>query len=159
MGSARDKDVPGAGATLSDHTTGETPGPHDPPAPRLGAHRSVLIVDDERTIRELLIAVFADLPGWAATAVPDGTEALATLATLRPDLLVLDVNLPGLTGLEVYQRLRAQEALTAVPVIFMTASLQRAPADLVGPYRWVNKPFSLEEMHTAAATLLGLDES
>jgi len=116
---------------------------------------AILVVDDDATIRMLLTDAFDDRGGWSVTAVADGPAALAALDTLRPALIVLDVGLPGLDGIEVYRLLRRREGLGAVPVLFVTAA-NRARADgLEGPFRWLSKPFRLADLDAAVDTLLG----
>lgn len=83
--------------------------------------RVVLVVEDDRPIGELLAAIINDLDGYIAIHVTRPTEALMTLENVRPDLLVLDVGLPGMSGIELYDRIREHEDLRKIPVIFETA--------------------------------------
>src|SRR5436305_5356474 len=69
-----------------------------------GARASILVVDDEPTIAEV-VSRYLERAGYATRIAPDGFQALATAAQCRPDLVVLDLMLPGLDGLEVMQRL------------------------------------------------------
>lgn len=114
----------------------------------LDRKRVVVVVEDDRPIGELLAAIINDQEGYIAIHVTRPTEALAALEKIEPDLLVLDVGLPGMSGLELYDRLRADERLRKVPVIFETAvsyqyrrEFQRRGIDSV-----IEKPFSLNEV-------------
>ena len=111
-----------------------------PPEARL------LVVDDEPNIVELLSASLR-FAGFEVHTASNGTEALARAAAVDPDLVVLDVMMPGLDGFEVMRRMR-QEGLNA-PTLFLTA--RDAVADRItgltlGADDYVTKPFSLEEV-------------
>ena len=106
----------------------------------------VLVVDDEAYITDL-IATGLRFVGFEVETAADGREALAKLAATRPDLVVLDIAMPGLTGLEVVERMRRDGVAT--PVVFLTA--RDAPADRVrglhlGADDYITKPFSLDEL-------------
>ncbi|MDP3713218.1 MAG: response regulator [Mycobacteriales bacterium] len=80
----------------------------------LSGRRTVLVVDDEESVRELL-AVVLTLEGHQVVQAADGPTALALAATVRPDLVVLDVMMPGMDGWEVAARLAAHPATAGVP--------------------------------------------
>jgi two-component system OmpR family response regulator len=106
----------------------------------------VLVVDDEDYITDL-IAVGLRFVGFEVDTAADGREALAKVLSTRPDLIVLDVAMPGMDGFEVLQRLRRDGLDT--PVVFLTA--RDAPADRVkglhlGGDDYITKPFSLDEL-------------
>ena len=118
-----------------------------------GSPIRVLVVDDEQSLTDLLRMALR-YEGWDVRTAADGHAALATIREFRPDALVLDVMMPGLDGLEVLHRLRAQNDDT--PVLFLTAkdSLDDRLAGLTaGGDDYVTKPFSLEEV---VARLRGL---
>ena len=104
---------------------------------------TVLIVDDEAAIRDLVEDTLA-LAGHDVIVAASGVEALAQIATCRPDCLVLDVMMPGMSGLEVLNRLRQDPATSGLPVIMLTARVDdvstwqgwQAGADL-----YLEKPF------------------
>ena len=73
----------------------------------------VLYVEDDRIQLILMEEVFRLLPGWELRCVETGQEALQALAERRPDLVLVDMNLPDMTGLELVQRVRADAALNA----------------------------------------------
>jgi two-component system OmpR family response regulator len=118
------------------------------------AEATVLVVDDEEYIRDLVTSSLR-LAGFAARAVPDGSQALAAVVTEAPDLVVLDVRMPGIDGFEVCRNLRA--AGNNVPIIFLTA--RGSPDDRIsgltrGGDDYVTKPFSLEELVARIRTVL-----
>lgn len=105
----------------------------------------VLVVDDELNIRDLLEAGLG-LHGFEVRAAGTGREALASAAEWDPDLVVLDVGLPDLHGLDVARSLRAARD---VPVLFLTARDSvddRIAGFSAGGDDYVTKPFSLEEV-------------
>ncbi|HEX3540726.1 MAG TPA: response regulator transcription factor [Acidimicrobiales bacterium] len=109
----------------------------------------VLVVDDEEHITEL-VGMALGYNGFDVERVGSGRAALAAVERRKPDLIVLDVMLPDLDGLEVARRLRQSEgAGTRIPVIFLTA--RDTTADKVKGLRtgsddYVTKPFSIEEL-------------
>lgn len=108
--------------------------------------RRVLIVDDEANIRDL-VDVALRFHGFTTGTAATGEEALRAVRKERPDLVLLDVMLPGLDGFEVCRRLRADG--DQVPVIFLTA--KDTPSDTVigltlGGDDYVTKPFSIEAL-------------
>ena len=91
--------------------------------------------------------------------VEDGAAALAALTAEPPDVLVLDVMLPGLDGFEILRRLRAAPALKALPVLMLTAKGQRRDREIAegaGADRFMTKPFSNAELVAAVRALAGL---
>jgi two-component system OmpR family response regulator len=109
------------------------------------AEARILVVDDEPAITEL-VGMALRYEGFDVAAAPTGREALSRAAEFRPDLVVLDVMLPDLTGLEVCRRLRQTGQL---PVVFLTA--RDATEDKIGGLTvggddYVTKPFSVDEL-------------
>jgi DNA-binding response OmpR family regulator len=111
------------------------------------AQRSVLIVDDEPTIAEV-VARYLERAGYRTRIAFDGPTALAAAAEARPDLVVLDIMLPGLDGLRVMGRLRDQDA-APIAVILLTArgeESDRVVGLRLGADDYVVKPFSPAEL-------------
>jgi two-component system, OmpR family, response regulator ResD len=105
----------------------------------------VLVVDDDPTVAEVVVA-YLDRAGFDTRHVGDGAEAIGYAATFDPDLVVLDLMLPGLDGVEVCRRLRAT---SEVPVVMLTALGAEADRVLgleVGADDYVTKPFSPREL-------------
>ncbi|MGB9374791.1 MAG: response regulator transcription factor [Jiangellales bacterium] len=106
----------------------------------------LLVVDDEPNIRELLSASLR-FAGFSVTTAASGGEALERVRSDRPDLVVLDIMLPGMDGLEVVRQLRGNGI--EVPVLFLTAkddARDRIVGLTLGGDDYVTKPFSLEEV-------------
>jgi DNA-binding response OmpR family regulator len=108
---------------------------------------AVLVVDDEPTIAEIL-ARYLERAGYRTQVAGDGLEAIEAAASQRPDLVVLDLMLPGLDGLEVMRRLRDQRP-DRVAVILLTAKGEEADRVIglrLGADDYVVKPFSPAEL-------------
>ncbi|MEU4034306.1 response regulator transcription factor [Streptomyces collinus] len=115
------------------------------PGPRPGARGRVLVVDDDPTVAEV-VAGYLDRAGYTVDRAADGPAALERAAAHRPDLVVLDLMLPGMDGLEVCRRLRAHGP---VPVVMLTARGDEEDRVLgleVGADDYVTKPFSPREL-------------
>ncbi len=106
----------------------------------------LLLVEDDDALRDLLARRFADA-GYAVETAATGPDGLAAAAEALPDLVLLDVMLPGLDGLDVCRRLRAEHPL--LPIILLTAradELDRVVGLEVGADDYVTKPFSVQEV-------------
>jgi DNA-binding response OmpR family regulator len=115
--------------------------------------RRILVVEDERTIAETVEARLR-AEGFAVTVAADGPAAVAAAKRVQPDLVVLDVMLPGFDGLEVCRRIQAERP---VPVLMLTA--RDDENDLlvglaVGADDYLTKPFSLRELAARVHALL-----
>lgn len=108
----------------------------------------ILIAEDDRDIAEL-VAHYLQKSGWTAHVAGAGDEALAYARANAVDLVLLDVMLPGLSGIEVCRALRADRATAAVPIIMLTARAEEADRVTgleTGADDYVSKPFSPNEL-------------
>ena len=115
---------------------------------------TVLICEDDAALREFLqVALDGDF-AFAETA--DGLAAVELARTIRPDLVLIDVMLPGKSGLEILRELRADPELQHTPVVMMTAfsGLQRLEAEEAGADHFLSKPFDPLELIHAVEGLL-----
>jgi two-component system OmpR family response regulator/two-component system alkaline phosphatase synthesis response regulator PhoP len=114
---------------------------------------TILVCDDDPSLRELVRAVLGTRYRFLEAA--DGTEALMIAREERPDLIVLDVMLPGLSGIEVLEELRATESLKEIPVVVITAwSHAEIDVQVAGADRFVSKPFDPDDLSAAVEELL-----
>jgi len=109
-------------------------------------HRVVLVVDDEEMIRRLLADVLDEEPGLHAVCVADGAQALAACEQAVPAVALVDVNLPGMSGLEVIRRLKSNPRTARVPLIAFSAGQNREAAVEAGCDEFVDKPFDLDDL-------------
>ena len=114
----------------------------------------ILVVDDDATVREV-VAGYLARAGLEVTEAADGVTALEAAAHVAPDLVVLDLTLPGLDGLEVFRLLRADRA--ELPIIMLTARGDESDRVLgleLGADDYVTKPFSSRELVLRIQSLL-----
>jgi DNA-binding response OmpR family regulator len=108
----------------------------------------VLVADDEEDIR-ILVSFRLDRAGWEVVTASDGQEALDLILDRRPDIAVLDVRMPKLTGIEVLEQVRADSTVGATPVILLSAGVQEdsiAKGLEAGANEYMKKPFSPDEL-------------
>ncbi|RNC29500.1 MAG: Transcriptional regulatory protein WalR [Candidatus Dichloromethanomonas elyunquensis] len=108
----------------------------------------ILIVDDEIAIRELL-KFNLEKEGYRVTCAADGEEALALMDSNKYDLVLLDIMLPGVNGLEVCRRMRVDRSLAGIPVVMLTAKGEEIDKVLgleLGADDYITKPFGVREL-------------
>src|SRR5579884_3233424 len=108
----------------------------------------VLIVDDDDVIRQL-IAVNLELEGFEVHTAADGEDALARVKDIKPDVITLDVMMPGLDGWGAAERLRADPDTSRIPVILLSARAQEADlqrGERIGVDAYLTKPFDPDEL-------------
>ena len=110
-----------------------------------GARKVVLVVEDEPAIGQLIADAISDEPGYCAIHVSAPTAALETTKHVTPDVMVVDVRLPGMSGFELYDQLQKNPRTSRVPVLFETASGVEAMTEFRrrGIATYVKKPFDL----------------
>ena len=119
---------------------------------------AVLIVDDTPTNLEILVDFFSE-QGFDVFVAMDGESAIEQLAHACPDLILLDVMMPGIDGFETCRRLKANEETADIPVIFMTAltdTMDKVKGFSVGAVDYVTKPIQHEEVLARVTTHIKL---
>ncbi|HEX2878052.1 MAG TPA: response regulator, partial [Polyangiaceae bacterium] len=132
-----------------DSSTGSTPAGRPP---------SILIVDDTAENLRLLAGMLTTR-GFDVRPVTSGEDALATVAHGAPDLVLLDVNMPGMDGFQVCSQLKAHPEWREIPVIFLTALSEvsdKVKGFSVGGVDYITKPFQLEEVQARVDNQLAL---
>jgi two-component system, OmpR family, response regulator len=115
--------------------------------------KKILYVEDEADIRLIVQIALVDLAGFTLKACANGYEALAEVESFNPDLILLDVMMPGLDGPATLKELRKLPTVKAIPIIFMTARIQEKELSHyreIGIQDIISKPF---EPLTLADTL------
>ena len=120
--------------------------------------KRVLIVDDESSLRTLVRANL-EVDGLEVSEAVDGIEAMNMLQESKPDLILLDIMMPGKDGIEVLEELAADKNLREIPVILLTAKgeledLERGAA--LGARGHITKPFDPEQMVRTVKAALGI---
>ena len=118
----------------------------------------ILVVEDDDPTRRTIVKSLEQLPSRPEViAAADGLEGLAAVEHLQPDLVVLDVKMPGMSGLEVCQRLRSKVQTAFIPILMLTGDTDeesRTKGFLVGTDDYMGKPFSVSELHARINRLL-----
>jgi two-component system, OmpR family, response regulator MtrA len=116
----------------------------------------ILVADDDVDIRELVEFKLSTL-GHDIVAVSDGAAAIDACQQQRPDLAVLDVMMPGMSGLDAVRVIRSDPSLSDLPVILLTARAQESDVESgfdSGADDYITKPFSPRELATRVQALL-----
>lgn len=111
--------------------------------------KTILVADDEEDIRNIVRMRLEERPGYRILEVSHGMDALDVAVRERPDLLILDWNMPGLSGLEVLQELRRRPATSDIRVIVITGKdnvTDQVQFHKLGALAYVVKPFSPREL-------------
>src|SRR6266446_3421775 len=118
------------------------------------AGRDVLIVDDDRQVRDVLHQIFL-AAGYKCVLAKDGDEGLQVFKAGRPPLVVTDLKMPGITGVELLQQVRAVDDDVAVIVLTGAADVKTAIASLkLGAHDFIMKPVNMDELLIATERAL-----
>ena len=118
----------------------------------------VLVIEDEPNIVEAIRFILMR-DGWDVSTLSDGGQAEDTIRSRRPDVVILDVMLPGRSGFEILAALRADAETQTLPVLMLTAKGQgrdRAEAERMGASQFMAKPFSNAEILASVRALAGV---
>lgn len=118
--------------------------------------KTVLIADDKATSRELVRTVL-EKSGYTVAEASDGIEALRNARELKPDLIILDLHMPGMDGFDVIREIRRDRELAATPVMALTASAMqgdRERALSAGFTGYIAKPIKLHVLRSEVERLL-----
>jgi two-component system response regulator (stage 0 sporulation protein F) len=127
-----------------------------PPATSLGR---ILVVDDERPVADVL-SEYLQSQGYTTHTAGSGAEALAVVERERPDLVLLDIRMPGIDGLEVLRRLRQADRRPAVIMVTANEDLALARESLkTGAFDYVAKPFDFQYLDRVVAAAMVQAES
>lgn len=119
----------------------------------------ILLIEDEANIAEALRFLLTR-DGWLVDVHADGASAMERLRAAPPDVLILDVMLPGRSGYEILDDVRADPVLASLPVLVLTARGQdraRSQAEARGASLFMTKPFSNAEILASVRSLAGAD--
>jgi DNA-binding response OmpR family regulator len=122
--------------------------------------KSIMVVDDELDIRDIVKATL-EHENYIVTTSPDGETALRLADEHVFDLILLDIGMPGIDGIEVCRRLKHSETSQNVPVVFLTARNElssKVSAFLSGGRRYISKPFEIDYLIDTVAAILNAQE-
>lgn len=118
--------------------------------------KRVLVAEDEPDVADALRQALTERLDVATDVVANGALVMDAVTACRPDLLILDVALPGLNGLDVFDLLRSDPRLVGVPVLFLTGLPERAEtaSAATGVHEVLAKPFDVNDLIVRAARLM-----
>ncbi len=122
-----------------------------------GSRPVVLVAEDDPDILQL-VAFRLERAGYEVIQATDGEEALRLVTERQPDLAVLDVMMPKVTGYDVTRQIRENQATSQIPVILLTARVQEADVARgfeAGADDYIKKPFSPQELRSRVQAILG----
>jgi len=108
----------------------------------------ILVAEDERDIRELIVFTL-QLSGFNVVEVPNGEEAVQKALEIKPDLILLDVRMPKMTGYEACEALKAKEKTKNIPIVFLSAKGQETEVNAgleLGAEEYFLKPFAPDDL-------------
>ena len=120
--------------------------------------KTIILIEDEPSISDLLRYVL-DMPQLTITSCDTGDKGLAAVVNLKPDLVVLDLMLPGVNGWEIYDYMRQDEDLKNIPIIVMTVISRVDPIRIREVRRnpisdFISKPFDMKRFRTTVEDML-----
>ncbi len=119
--------------------------------------KRILVVDDSPSIRHIIKAVIFELGAYEVTDAPNGETALEKLRLLPYDLIISDWNMPRMSGIQLLEEVRKDDALKHIPVIMVTAEATRGnieAAAALGINGYVTKPFTPAKLDSLLKSLL-----
>jgi two-component system chemotaxis response regulator CheY len=119
--------------------------------------KTILVVDDSAAMRSLLSSTIEDIPGFEAVEAGNGFEALKVLPMRKFDLIITDINMPDINGLEIIHFVKGHPNYKAIPLIIVTtekADEDRKKGLALGAVEYITKPFDPEELKKAVKRVL-----
>ncbi len=117
----------------------------------------IMIAEDERDIRELVTFSLRSLGGFEVVQAANGAEAVERATAERPDLILMDVRMPKMTGYEACKKLKEIDTTRDIPVVFLSAKGQESEIQqglAVGAEEYILKPFALDELVDQVRSML-----
>jgi CheY-like chemotaxis protein len=110
---------------------------------------TILVAEDENDIRELIVFSLRDVAGFDVVAAVDGQDAVEKALEAKPDLIMMDVRMPRMTGYEACAKMKTLEETKDIPVVILSAKGQESEIQTgldVGAYEYILKPFAPDEL-------------
>ena len=108
--------------------------------------KAIVVVEDNEAIARLIQEVLNDVPGFGAVTVADGALALEVISAVHADLVILDIDLPGINGFQVYELLQSRPDIQTPAVLFMSAAPHEEELARRGLRDYLRKPFDLDDL-------------
>jgi DNA-binding response OmpR family regulator len=108
--------------------------------------KAIVVVEDNEAIAELIRDTLNAEPDYQAAIVHDGGLAVEAIRSVKASLILLDIELPGINGLQIYDILRADEVTRGIPILFVTSSPNLKEFEKRNIKDYIAKPFDLDEL-------------
>jgi CheY-like chemotaxis protein len=121
-------------------------------------NKNILLIDDEETIQEIVQVGIEIESGWQVTVASSGLAGISLAQAQQPDVILLDVMMPGMDGINTLSQLKTNDKTSAIPVIFLTAKAQAAEKTQfksLGVVDVITKPFNSMLLASQIAKILG----
>lgn len=118
--------------------------------------KRIFVIDDEQDIREIVRINLVD-EGYLVNTYPTGEDAMKALASIVPDLIILDIMMPGMDGYEFCRKVRSADGTRGIPIIFLSAKSDEIDKVLgleLGGDDYMTKPFSVKELKSRVKAML-----
>lgn len=115
--------------------------------------KAIVIVEDNDPIAELIKDTLNAEPDYQAVVVTDGARALEVIRSIKASLILLDLKLPGLDGIQIYDLLQEDPTTRDIPVLFVTANYEERAFKERGFTNYLPKPFDLDELLSTVAAI------
>ena len=106
----------------------------------------ILIIDDEKSFTSIVKAYFEETAYYQVREENKGAHAVSSAKEFRPDVILLDINIPDLCGGEVAAQIKNEPALKDIPILFVTALIRKYEETAIGDYRYISKPVRMKEL-------------
>ena len=124
-------------------------------------NKRILVIDDDEDIRDVALVALEVVGGWEVITADSGSQGIRLATSEQPDAILLDVMMPDLDGIATLERLKADPATKAIPVIFLTAKVQSGDRDRFAQLDIVEtiaKPFKTMSLSQQVAAILGWED-
>ena len=122
-------------------------------------HQTILLVEDDADIGEFIAQALKDETQYTILHVLDGLRALEAVASVKPDLFILDYQLPGMNGIELHDRLHEIKGYENIPTLIISANVPSRKEMQQRKITLLKKPFDLNDLYSAIEKLLAPDKS
>lgn len=121
-------------------------------------NKNILIIEDSSTMRSMIAAIIEEMGGFITTEAASGFEALKMLPTKKFDLIITDINMPDINGLEIVNFVKTHTNYKSIPLIIVTT--ERAEEDrkrglALGASEYLTKPFKVDELQKVVKKVIG----
>lgn len=119
--------------------------------------KTVLTIDDSKSVRDMVMFTL-EPEGYRIVAAENGAEGLETLRTEKPDLVITDLNMPVMNGIDFISNARADAAGSGIPIVMLTTESSpemKEKGKSAGATGWINKPFDSNKLIAVTKKLLG----